>query len=54
MMVKSSQDFFVLKLNKPFRISAAQCKKSGPERLNCSGKLAGISEGAHSILKKKF
>jgi hypothetical protein len=32
-----------------FFIAAAQCKNIGPERLNWPGRLAGISEGAHSI-----
>jgi len=35
----------------PFRVAAAQCKKNGPERLNWPGRLAGISEGARSILE---
>ena len=32
-------------------VAAAQYKKIGPERLNWPGRLAGISEGARSILK---
>ena len=37
----------------PFRVTAAQCKKICPERLNWPGRLAGISEGAQWISKKK-
>ena len=35
------------------RVAAAQCKKICPERLNWPVRLAGISEGARWISKKK-
>ena len=37
----------------PFRVAAAQCKKICPDGLNWPGRLAGISEGAPWISKKK-
>jgi hypothetical protein len=47
MMTKSGLEFFILKLNEP--LQSCCC----PERLNWPVRLAGISEGAHSISKKK-
>ena len=50
MLVKSGLEFSILKL----KVAAAQSKKIVPERLNWPGRLAGISEGARSILKWKI
>ena len=38
---------------RPFRVTAAQCTKICPEKLDWPGRLAGISEGAGWISKKK-
>ena len=47
MMMKSGLEKINLKF--AFRVAAAQCKKICPERLNWSGRLAGISEGHRGI-----
>ena len=38
---------------RPFRVTAAQCTKICPEKLDWPGRLAGISEGDGWISKKK-
>jgi hypothetical protein len=54
MMVKSGIDFFILKANKPLQGCCCPGQKICPERLNCPGQLAGISERASSISNLKM
>jgi hypothetical protein len=54
MRVKSGQGKIILNSSCPFKVTATQCKKICPERLNWPGKLAGISEGAFGISKDFF
>ena len=54
MMEKSGLEKIFWNYTCPFRVAAAQCRKSCPERLNWSGWLAGISEGVHGVLKSFY